>query len=326
MSIPDLPPNTTLEGRSVLVTGANVGLGYASALKALQLGASPVYITTRTASKGSNARDSLLADPVVKQRNPSAVVQAYELEMATWEGVTSFANKFLADRKVAGETLDIAILNAGIFNMGFELAPTGNEAVLQVDYLSTALVALLLLPLLESSTTQEHTARLMIVSSTTHTYENLLTVPFGDSNYIDSLSTKEAFSSPRQRYGLSKLLVVFFLRELSSRVSSDKVIINTVCPGMIKTELPRQAPWFIRPLMYVWYSLATNPVEKGADCYIHAVASVGKDSHGLWYQRMKLTPYADIVTNSEGEELQKRIWNDTMQVLGRVVPGVGSDL
>ncbi|KZO93400.1 NAD(P)-binding protein [Calocera viscosa TUFC12733] len=326
MSIPDLPKNTTLEARSVLITGSNVGLGYSAALLSLQLGASPVYLAVRTLPKGDKARETLLADPVVKKKNPNAVVKVYQLDMSTWDGVTAFASKFIADRKTAGEGLDVAILNAGVVNMDFELAPTGNEAVIQVNHFSTALLSLLLLPLLESSTTPQHTARLTIVTSRSHArVQSLKACPPDDYNYLASLNDKKTFAT-MERYGLSKLIVIFFLRELSTRVSSDKVIINNVCPGMIKTKLTRGVPWYAQPVLWVWYATSANPVERGAACYVHAVATVGKESHGLWYHKMKLTPYADIVTNQEGEKLQSRIWNETMEVLEKVVPNVGTNI
>ncbi|KZO93413.1 NAD(P)-binding protein [Calocera viscosa TUFC12733] len=326
MSIPDLPKSTTLEGRSVLITGSNVGLGYSAALLSLQLGASPVYLAVRTTAKGDTARERLLADPVVKQKNPNAVVKVYQLDMSTWDGVTAFASKFKSDRKTAGERLDVAILNAGIANLNFELAPTGNEAVIQVNHFSTALLSLLLLPLLESSTTPEHTARLMIVTSESHgRVESLKACPPDDYNYLASLNDKKTFST-MDRYGLSKLLIIFFLRELSTRVSSDKVIINSVCPGMIKTELTRQVPWYAQPVVWILYTIMANPVEKGAACHVHAVATVAKESHGLWYEKMKLTPYGDIVTNQEGQKLQPRIWNETMEALEKAVPNVGANI
>ncbi|KZO93403.1 NAD(P)-binding protein [Calocera viscosa TUFC12733] len=308
-SIPDLPPSTTLEGRSVLITGSNVGLGYSAALLSLQLGASPVYLAVRTIAKGDTARETLLDDPVVKEKNHKAVVKVYQLDMSTWDGVTSFASKFIADRKAAGEGLDVAMLNAAIINAEYEVAPTGNEAVIQVNHLSTALLSLLLLPLLESSTTEKHTARLMIVSSGMHKRTSLKVNPPEDFNYILSLNDKSTFIG-FDRYGLSKLLIIFFLRELCTKVSSDKVIINDVCPGMIKTELNRKAPWWATPLIWALQTAAGNPIEKGAACYVDAVANVGKE----------------IVTNQEGEKLQKRIWKETMGVLEKVVPDIGSDI
>jgi len=323
-TIPALPPNTTLEGRSVLITGANSGLGYAAALLSLQLGASPVYIAVRTMAKGNETRNKLLADRVLKKKNPYAVVKAYELEMSTWEGVTSFASKFVADRQAAGEGLDIGMLNAGMSTF-FELAPTGNEVTVQVNLLSTALLSLLLLPLLKSSTTPEHTARLMIVSSGQHRHTSLDKYPPDDINYLASLNDQKTFAI-MDRYGLSKLLIIFFLRELSQKVSRDEVIITNVCPGMIKTNLSRDVPWWARPILSVIAMREANPVEKGAACYIHAVACVGKESHGLWYRRMVPTPYGEFVSSSDGEKTPKRIWNETMQVLEKVVPGVGANV
>ncbi|EJT97356.1 NADP-binding protein [Dacryopinax primogenitus] len=304
MSIPPLPPNTTLQGRSFLITGANVGLGFAAARLALQLGASPVYITTRTAKKGDKARDELLADPEVKKKNPNAIVKVYEVEMSKWDSVTSFAKKFLDDRKTAGEGLDIAILNAGLVNGRFVLAPTGNEMDVQVNHLSTAPLALLLLPLLERSTTPEHTARLTIISSMAHLRARL--TPQDDIGYLPSLNDKKSFS-PVLQYSLSKLLIILFLRELCEKVTSDKVIIWSRQSGLA-------------------ICTARSSPEKGAITYIDAVANIGKESHGLWYQKTRLTPYSKVVTGPEGKKLQKRSWDETLKQLEQVSPGVDPDL
>ncbi|EJT97349.1 NADP-binding protein [Dacryopinax primogenitus] len=323
MSIPPLPLDTTLQGRSVLITGANVGLGFSAALLALQLGASPLYITCRSAEKGNKARDDLLADPVVRKKNPRAIVKVYELEMSKWDGVTSFAEKFLDDRHKAGEGLDIAILNAAMFSIAYEVAPTGNEMLLQVTYLSTALLSLLLLPLLEKSTTSEHTARLTFITSGMHMNTSLKHCPPDDVNYLASLNDKKTFGAS-DRYGLTKLLVILFLRHLCEKVGTDKVIINNACPGLIQTKLERNLPWVIAPFVQLMKFTAGNSVEKGATCYIAAVASVGPESHGQWYQRMKLTPYSEVVTGTESKKLQQRIWDETVKQLQTVCPGVGT--
>ncbi|EJT97355.1 NADP-binding protein [Dacryopinax primogenitus] len=325
MSIPPLSPKTTLQGRSLLITGANVGLGFESARLALRLGSSPVYITARTVEKGNVTRDELLADPEVKNKNTNAIVKVYALEMSKWDDVTSFAKKFVDDRQTAGEGLDIAILNAGLVSAVFQLAPTGNETTIQVNHLSTALLTLLLLPLLERSTTPEHTARLTIISSTSHLHTGLKHCPPDNIDFLASLNDKKTFSG-RERYGLSKLLIILFLRELSQKVSNDKVVINTVCPGMIKTQLVRSIPWWFVPAMWIWQATSANPIERGAGCYIDAVANVGKESHGQWYQKMKQTPYADVVTGPEGKDIQKRIWDETLRQLEKVSPGVGGNI
>ncbi|EJT97348.1 NADP-binding protein [Dacryopinax primogenitus] len=325
MSIPPLSLDTTLQGRSVLVTGANVGLGFSAALLALQLGASPVYITCRSAEKGNKARDELVADPLVKEKNPHAIVKAYELEMLTWDGVTSFAKKFLDDREVAGEGLDVAILNAAIVNLKYEVAPTGNEMVLQVNYLSTALLSLFLLPLLKKSTTAEHTARLTFITSGRQLFTPLKHCPPEDVNYLASLNAKNTFGV-LDRYGLSKLLVVLFLRHICDNISSDKIIINNVCPGIIQTRLERKLPWIIAPIVGLFKTTVGNTVEKGAECYIAAVASVGPESHGLWYQLMRLKPYSDVVTGPEGKKIQERIWRETVELFQKVSPGADTNI
>ncbi|EJT97341.1 NADP-binding protein [Dacryopinax primogenitus] len=320
--IPPLPPNTSLASRSFLITGATSGLGYATALMALQLGASPVYITARDVSKGTSTRDSLLADPVVKENNPNAKVEVYALDMARWEGVLGFADKFIDDRTASGEGLDIAILNAGMFSIEYELAPTGNEMSIQVNHLSTSLLALLLLPLLEKSSTPDHTSRLTFITSVQHMtkYGRLTACPPDNVNYLESLNDKATFDRT-QRYGVSKTLLIYIVQHLATHVSPDKVIINNLCPGAIYTSINRNMPIHSWPLL-AWMWRHGNTPEAGARTYIQAVAVLGKESHGKWYQRGKHRKYGDFVRGLEGQKMREKEWKETMEVLEKVRPGI----
>ncbi|KZO93407.1 NAD(P)-binding protein [Calocera viscosa TUFC12733] len=324
MPIPPLPPKTSLQGLSFLITGSNAGLGYSTALLALQLGASPVYITARNASKGAKAVESLLADPVVKKKNPNAKVEIYDLDMARWESVLGFADKFIKDRQAKGEGLDIAILNAGIANITYEQAPTGNEMIVQVNHLSTALLSLLLLPLLEKSTTPKHTARLTIISSGMHTqrWGKLTECPPDNVNYLQQLNDKALFDG-LERYGVSKMLIIFFVRQLAGRISPDKVIINNVCPGAIKTSINDRMPLWSWPLVW-WIMRNGGTPEDGARAYIYGVAVAGKESQGQWSQCSQPKQYGDFVLSKEGQKMQEKEWKETMQVLEKVRPGIST--
>ncbi|KZT58638.1 NAD(P)-binding protein [Calocera cornea HHB12733] len=324
MSIPPLPANTSLKGLSFLITGATAGLGYSTALLALQLGASPVYITARNAAKGTKTLESLLADPVVKAKNPNAKVEIYDLDMARWESVLAFGDKFVKDREAKGERLDIAVLNAGIAGVTWEQAPTGNEMMVQVNHLSTALLSLLLLPLLEKSTTPEHTARLTIVSSGMHLqrWGKLKQCPPANVNYLQTLNDKSRFDG-LQRYGVSKMLVIFFVRYLAARISPDKVIVNNVCPGVVKTSINDRMPLWTWPILWMM-GRGSNTPENGARAYIYGAAVVGKESQGQWYSCSKLRAYSDFVLSKEGEKMQEKEWKETMEVLEKVRPGVSN--
>ncbi|KAK9482535.1 hypothetical protein V1527DRAFT_346251 [Lipomyces starkeyi] len=76
VSVPITPPETNLKAKTVIVTGANTGLGFEASCLFLTLGASRVILAVRNDTKGEVARQHLLSDLTVKKNNPHAVVLA----------------------------------------------------------------------------------------------------------------------------------------------------------------------------------------------------------------------------------------------------------
>jgi len=137
LDLPELPPPGTFNGKTVLITGASSGLGFATAVHYVNLGASSVIITARTSAKGLVAKEAIEAATEKK-----GIVHVMELEMSTFADTHAFA------RRLKGEVkdLDIVLLNAGLLNTTHKMGKEGYEMTIQVHVLSTALLALDLLP------------------------------------------------------------------------------------------------------------------------------------------------------------------------------------
>jgi NAD(P)-dependent dehydrogenase (short-subunit alcohol dehydrogenase family) len=109
----------------------------------------------------------------------------------------------------------------------FELNPqTHNEVVVQVNWLSTALLAMLLLPVLEASGAPA--PRLTIVGSETGEWAGFK--ERGSVPILKALNEERNFD-PRNRYYTSKLLVTYFFREFVVRAGTTCVVVNTANPG-----------------------------------------------------------------------------------------------
>jgi NAD(P)-dependent dehydrogenase (short-subunit alcohol dehydrogenase family) len=146
-----LPPEqikTTFEGKTVIVTGSNTGVGFATALKYVQLAASTVILGVRSLQKGEIAKVK-----IEEAAGRSGVVQVWQLDMASFESIDAFAKRVESLKRV-----DVAVLNAGLINRTFKLSKEGWEDNLQVNTLGTALLAILLTPKLQAFRTADSPA------------------------------------------------------------------------------------------------------------------------------------------------------------------------
>jgi NAD(P)-dependent dehydrogenase (short-subunit alcohol dehydrogenase family) len=204
---PPAQVTTSFADKTVLVTGSNTGVGYQAALKYVQHGASTVILGVRSLGKGQQAASAIEATTDRK-----GVVRVWELDMSRFTSVDEFARR--VDRELP--RLDIAVLNAGVLDQGYKVSPDGWETMLQVNLLSTMLLALLLTPKLKASRSETSRAHLTVVASTGH-LDVMPRVPSeGEGTMLQSYNKKEGFAM-MERYSLSKLFVMWVTRVSSFR-------------------------------------------------------------------------------------------------------------
>ena len=329
------PTNTSLAGKTVLVTGANTGLGYGSARSLLQMGVKTLILGVRSVSKGEAAKLSLLADPVVLSRNPNADVQVMELDLAEYQSVIEFADKIIK----AQDALDLLILNAGVALTSWQISTAGHEMVIQVNYLSTALLMLLLLPKLDQSARKEGSAvrtRICWVGSEGQIMHSLTRHPIQASEGILSHFDDKAKYRSWTRYMDSKLLVSMFVQMLAEQIPVQQgVIINNFCPGMVKTSIDAFVPWYLKPIVAVWKLARARTVEEGARATIYAGVVAGEETHGkflrhnrlarshlrslsFFSQILTLSRLAPYVETAEGRAAMAKLWVETIEELTKV--------
>ena len=204
--------SANLEDRVFLVTGANSGIGKATALGLARLGGT-VVMACRSATRGEAARQDVVRD----SGNSSVYLEIVDL--ASEESTRSFAEEF--QRKYP--RLDVLINNAGVYTAHREVTPDGLERTFEVNYLSGFLLTHLLLDLLKKSAP----SRIVNVSSSAHS---------GGTIHFDDLQGEQRYGG-FGAYGQSKLAQVLFTRELARRLEGTGVTVNACHPGVIRTNL-----------------------------------------------------------------------------------------
>ncbi len=273
-------PDVNLSGQTAIVTGGNTGLGYEAALQLLDIKLSQLILAVRSQEKGDAAAAKL------RKLHPKATIQVWLLDMCSYESVQAFARR--VESQLA--RIDIALLNAGVIKLAFNtVKSTGHEEALQVNYLSTMFLALLLLPILKAKGPPDgRPARLTIVGAARslaakfpHRVAHPLLPSFDDpKTYI-----------PDQNYNTTKLLAHMFLWKLVDYVSADDVIVNIADPAWCKgTEVGRDAKGAVKLGMKAFGLLGRTP-RVGASCFVDAIVNHGKESHGCFLMSWKIHPY-----------------------------------
>ncbi|KAF8862675.1 NAD(P)-binding protein [Acephala macrosclerotiorum] len=296
-------PGTSLVGKTAIITGSNTGLGYEAALQLLGLKLSHLILAVRSPKKGEAAAAKLTA------LYPKAVIDVWQLDMCSYDSIQAFVNRVGTQLS----RIDMVILNAGLMKMNFTLVEsTGHEEIFQVNYLSTMLLAVLLLPTLKTKSPPGEPAHLTIVSAA---LTLAATFPNRNANPLfPSFDDPKQFAAQRT-YSSSKLLAHMFLWKLVDYVSADDVIVNLADPAWCKgTELTRGVTNPVEKLGMKAFAVSTGRTPKvGASCYVDAVVNKGKESHGCFLMSWKIHPFAAFLYTLDGKVVIERLWEESMK-------------
>jgi NAD(P)-dependent dehydrogenase (short-subunit alcohol dehydrogenase family) len=281
-----LPSSLPFDGKTILITGASAGLGLAATKLLLLYGAKEIISGVRSILKAEAIKSTILSDPYVRKANPNGIITVFHVDQEDYDSVLHFAKEI--KQRYDGK-LDMALLNAGTGSLKWETAKSGHEKTIQVNVLSPALLALELLPILERTAGLKGVpSRLTWVGSFVQFDHTLDKTPIkADELVISHFDNEENFVATG-RYSDSKLLGTMFIEGLASYVDSNKVIVNDVSPGMVRTGFGEFPLWF-RSIFVVLFALKARSADEGAKTYLHALGVAGKESHGKYLSDNEIT-------------------------------------
>ncbi|MBI1278396.1 MAG: SDR family NAD(P)-dependent oxidoreductase [Anaerolineaceae bacterium] len=296
-SMPDLT------GKTAIVTGANSGLGYETALALAAKGAR-VIVASRDASKGQ------VAVKQIEATRPKGSVIFMPLDLADLTAIRQFATQFAGQFK----SLDLLINNAGVMHLPYRTTADGFEMQFGTNHLGHFALTGLLLPVLLRTSK----ARVVTVSSGLHRS--------GHINF-DDLNAKSNYSEFRA-YSQSKLANLLFTYELQRQFEAHQsdVIAVAAHPGYSATNLQfgaaRMYGSVLRErVMQVANSLFAQSAAMGALPTLFAAVSPtvhGGDYIGpKGFQEMRGYP-AVVKSNAESYDVNvaRRLWLVSEQLTG----------
>lgn len=272
--------------RVALVTGANTGIGKATA-SALAKNGYQVFLACRSRER---------TEPVLREIEAAcagrAQVEFLELDLADLASVRRCAQSFL-ERNLP---LHLLVANAGLAGQkgqtrdGFELA-------FGTCHMGHFLLTRLLLPRLQESAP----ARVVVVSSKAH--RHVKSIDF------EAVRRPTASSNGLREYGVAKLANLLFARELGKRLEGTGVTTYSLHPGVVGTDVWRTLP---RPLQWLLKRVFKSP-EEGAKTSLYCATSFEASTQsGLYYENCRTQSPSPLAQN---DSLSRALWDFSEQQL-----------
>ncbi|KAF8977588.1 hypothetical protein BGZ46_007259 [Entomortierella lignicola] len=215
-------------GKIAIVTGANSGIGYATA-KSLAVNGAHVFMACRNKEKGIEAVEKAKAE--IKEKNPQAPepkIEFLELDLNDMRKTRQSAKDFLA----RGLPLHILICNAGVMMTPYQLSADGIENQFAVNHMGHFIFTTTLLERIKES----QPSRIVFLSSFAHESTTKRGIDFD----LEAINDEINFD-PFERYYRSKLSNILFANALARRLEKENVYVNSLNPGYVNTDLTRYA-------------------------------------------------------------------------------------
>ena len=256
---------TSSTPQTVLITGANSGIGKAAATALARRGWH-VFATARSAERGHDAVAQ------IRRESGSIAVELLELDLASFASVRRAAGELLE----RAPRLDAVVNNAGVILSDRTLTEDGLESTMQVNHFGHVLLTSQLLP----TVLQSSDPRVINVSSIVHRRAERMP--------LDDLSLERRWGA-MYPYAVSKLANVLFTRELHRRYSNQNLAAFAVHPGGVRTGFGRDGDYggLMGRLMPLVQPLMMSPARGAAPIVELVVGDEHRAHSGAYFNRHK---------------------------------------
>jgi retinol dehydrogenase-12 len=291
-----------MNARNVIVTGANTGIGFQAAL-ALALDGAHVVVACRSKERGEAAVRQIKAalDAAASKEGKTSVTGGVELgllDLERLQSIEEFAKSFLASDR----PLHALILNAGIMPMLTQPrsnTPDRIEKCFGVNYLGHFLLTLRLLPALK----QGAPSRVIAVSSVTHYLGGV---------FLDDLTLEREYTHDKA-YTQSKHALVVFANEFNRRYQHLGIYANSLCPGVVASDILRDLPWIVRIPGRIFMRLTGKTAAQGASTLVYLASSSEVEGvGGKYFEDCKERPSHP---KTYDEFIARKLWDQSIKML-----------
>lgn len=265
-----------MEQKTIIITGANAGIGKEAALSLAKTGAR-IIMACRNQKTGKICKDEIIN----LTGNKNVILK--QIDLSSFESIRSFAE----DIKQNEEKVDILIHNAGVWLSHHLKTDDGLDMTMETNHFGPFLLTHLLIDLLKRSPS----GRIIIVSSISHFFGRLRFDEF--QNYVPPYIG-------HLNYFNSKFANLCFAKELSVRLKPFNITVNTLHPGLIQTDI-----WNTIPAPFSWIVALTSKLlfknaKEGCETIVYlAVSKDVEKISGKYFVNCKVTYSCSGTKNAE---------------------------
>ena len=275
----------TMEGKVVLITGANSGIGYETTRGLAALGARVVMLCRDGDRCGASMGR-------IGEAVPGADLEVMLCDLASLADVRRFAR----DLKDGHDRLDVLFNNAAVVPDHRQVSTDGFELQLAVNHLAPLLLTHLLMDLLLASAPSQ----VVTTASGTHARGRV---------DLRDLQAERSYR-PHGRYASTKLMNVMFTRSLSRRLEGTGVRANCLSPGLVDTGLSRD----YGPAMRWLVKRLAKPRERGGETPVWVISSPElADVSGAYFRNMERR---DVSRRALDEATAEALWRASERLVG----------
>ena len=297
--IPALPDNTCINGKTCLVTGANTGLGFAIATQLAQKGAH-VMMACRSGIPEAGEK--------VKQASGSNNVEMLHVDLSDLKSVEALCDEM----KERGTTIDIFVANAGLMPKKARKTNQGFEVMFAVHFLANRYMCERFLQddIIKPATTEGEVPRIIFVSSEAH--QSSEPIDFDRFGAFEEYGVWDGL----KHYGKSKLHLCTLANELSRRTNSGEdvqVAVHSLCPGPVASNIARESPALLKPLIVPMMKLLFRSPEKAAEPVIYLACAPEMEKQTGVYLHMMREKSASPLARDEVNG--KKLWEKSAEII-----------
>jgi len=282
----ELPRRVDLSEKKIMITGSSSGLGFATAKRVAAAGAE-VYMLMRSGIPDRGEK--------IKQSTGNDKVKMYYVDLLDFKSISQLIEQLEREEV----EIDIFISNAAMVPLRSRRTPQELEEMFMVNYLSPFYLINLLV---QKKIIRYQNSKIIIVSSESH--RNPSQIDWENFGKYHEYGIKETVS----RYGYFKLLLTIFGNELSRRLNNGQINIpvRMLCPGPINSNIAREAPALLQPLLKAVFSLFFRSPEKASDPIIYFLTEDDNSSHVDYLFLLQPKPMDEKATDERNGE---KLWD-----------------